>query len=124
MGGLSAIAISNPHFYGAQPYRARADTPFRFCPSPTLAVFRQERAGICASLLTKPGKRTRTLFSSYSNPIFRWSGVACKARELLPSSCSLVDNVLLNVRCRIAQKRVPAVASLDSLTLALILLVT
>jgi len=30
--------------------------------APTLAVFRQERAGICASMLTRTWERTRTLF--------------------------------------------------------------
>jgi len=48
---------------GAQPYRAtRADTPFRSDRAPTLAVFRQERAGICASVLTKPGKGLPSCF--------------------------------------------------------------
>src|SRR5271165_3150225 len=37
-------------------------TPFRLSPSPTLAVFRQERAGICASLLTNLGKDPRPVF--------------------------------------------------------------
>jgi hypothetical protein len=104
---------------GAQPYRAtRADTPTRRpadppirryvspargpadppirrfvspdSPSLTLAVFRQERAGICASMLTKPGKRPASCFRL----IQIQSSVG---------GCSPVDSALLDVRWRIAR---------------------
>jgi hypothetical protein len=74
------------------PTRRPAHTPIRF--SITLAVFRQERAGICASMLTKPGKRPASCFRL----IQIQSSVG---------GCSPVDNVLLDARWRIGRERVP-----------------
>jgi hypothetical protein len=70
------------------PTRRPAHTPIRF--SITLAVFRQERAGICASMLTKPGKRPASCFRL----IQIQSSVG---------GCSPVDSALLDVRWRIAR---------------------
>jgi hypothetical protein len=77
------------------PARRPADPPIRRFVSPdspslTLAVFRQERAGICASMLTKPGKRPASCFRL----IQIQSSVG---------GCSPVDSALLDVRWRIAR---------------------
>jgi len=74
---------------GAQPYRATradtpirrpADTPIRRFVSPPLAHAGGISTGACRNLRIyahKTWEKTRILFSSYSNPIFRWRVFSC-----------------------------------------------